>query len=333
MGGSRAGWFVCAAAAGTLASGAGARAQEPPPPVPGPPPSGVIAPGVSIGGVPVAGLTRAQARAEVLRRLVAPKRVPIPFHAFGRTFRINPPRAGYVAEVDYALTGAMNFGRSQPVRQVDVPLRERIDGERIRRILRWYERRFATEPRDAWLTFSGARPVVRKPVLGTELRMRKAMSTVARALLHRGQASYRLPVRRYRPARTGVGFVVVVDRGALALRLYRGEDLKRTMPVAVGMPSHPTPAGRFEIVGMERNPTWYPPDSRWAQGLGPVEPGAGNPLGTRWMGISAPAIGIHGTPEPKTLGTRASHGCIRLSIRNAEWLYNLVRVGTAVKIV
>ncbi len=330
-------WGVPAVAAAVLAAAPLAAAQAPapppappapvpptPPPVP-PPPPGVIAAGVSIGGVPVAGLTRRQARAEVLRRLVAPKREPIAFTAFGRTFRINPALAGYVARVDYALTGAMNFGRSQPIRQVDVPLRERVDGERIRAILRWYERRLAQEPRDAGLSFEGATPVVRKPVLGIELRMGKAMSTVARAIIHRRQPSYVLPVRRYRPERTGVGFVVVLDRGALELRLFRGEDRKRVMAVAVGMPDHPTPAGRFTIVNMERDPTWYPPDSRWAEGLGPVEPGAGNPLGTRWMGISAPAIGIHGTPEPETLGRRASHGCIRLSVPNAEWLYNLVR--------
>jgi lipoprotein-anchoring transpeptidase ErfK/SrfK len=293
----------------------------------------VIAAGVSIGGVAVAGLSRRQARAEVLRRLVAPKRRPIEFRAFGRTIEINPVRAGYVAEVDYALKGAMNFGRTQPLRQVDVPLRERIDAKRIRGILRWYERRFAQEPRDAALSFDGATPVVRKPVLGTELRLGEAMKAVAQAIIHRAKASYVLPTRRYRPERTGVGFAVVIHRGAVGLRLYRGESLKRTMPVAVGTPGHPTPAGRFEIVDMQRNPTWYPPDSRWAEGLGPVSPGRGNPLGTRWMGISAPAIGMHGTPQPETLGTRASHGCIRLSIPNAEWLYNLVELGTPVKIV
>jgi lipoprotein-anchoring transpeptidase ErfK/SrfK len=281
----------------------------------------------------VGGLSRAAARAEVLRLLVAPKREPVAVRAFGRTLRISPARAGYVAEVDRALDQAMRVGRAQPLGQVDVPLRERIDRARIARILRWHERRFARQPRDASLSFRGARPIVARAVIGSRLRLRPAVGAVARAILRGERAIASLPVRRVAPARTGVGFVVVVDRGAFTLRLYRGERLRRTMTVAVGLPEYPTPAGLFEIVDMERNPTWYPPDSRWAEGLGPVEPGAGNPLGTRWMGISAPGIGIHGTPQPETLGTRASHGCIRLSIRNAEWLYNFVGIGTPVKIV
>ena len=314
-----------------------AAAQQPAPPPLGAglvaPAAGAIAAGVTIGGVPLGDLSRAAARAEVLRLLVAPKREPVAVRAFGRTFRISPARAGYVAEVDRALDQAMRVGRVQPLAQVDLPLRERVEHARISRILRWYERRFARQPRDASLSFRGARPIVGKAVIGIRLRMRPAVTAVAGAILRRDRAIYSLPVRRVPPERTSIGFVVVIDRGAFKLRLYRGERLTRRMAVAVGLPEYPTPPGLFDIVDMERNPTWYPPDSRWADGLGPVEPGAGNPLGTRWMGISAPAIGIHGTPQPETLGTRASHGCIRLSIRDAEWLYNWVRIGTPVKIV
>ena len=62
-------------------------------------------------------------------------------------------------------------------------------------------------------------------------------------------------------------------------------------------------------------------------------PGPDNPLGTRWMGLSAPGVGIHGTPSDASIGYSASHGCIRMHIPEAEWLFNHVDVGTTVFIV
>ena len=330
-----------AAAAAALVGVAGPAGAQAPDPVPMPPvpvssaplPPGVIAAGVSVAGVPVAGFTRRQARREVLRAVVAPKRRPIRFAMFGRTVAIEPTRGGYAAGLEPALEVAMSIGRTRPLSPVDVPVRERVDGRRIRAVLRRLEGRLGRAPRDAQLSFAGARPVVRKPVLGRALRMPEAVRIVARAILRRERERYVLPTRRTRPARTAVGTVVVINRGALELRVYRGERLGRTMGVAVGMPEYPTPAGLFEVVDLERDPTWYPPDSRWAEGIGPIPPGGENPLGTRWIGTSAPNIGIHGTPQPETIGTQASHGCIRLRIPHAEWLYERVELGTPVLIV
>ena len=68
-----------------------------------------------------------------------------------------------------------------------------------------------------------------------------------------------------------------------------------------------------------------PAELAWAQGAKPVPPGPGNPLGTRWMGISSPGVGIHGTPDDASIGYSASHGCIRMHIPEAEWLFDHVR--------
>src|SRR5215204_6462313 len=95
----------------------------------------------------------------------------------------------------------------------------------------------------------------------------------------------------------------------------------------------PTPHGRFRIVSSYRHPWWYPPDSNWAQDLDPIPPGRKNPLGTRWVGLSVPGVGIHGTPNPPSVGYSVSHGCIRMKRRDAESLFRLVRVGTRVWIV
>jgi lipoprotein-anchoring transpeptidase ErfK/SrfK len=107
----------------------------------------------------------------------------------------------------------------------------------------------------------------------------------------------------------------------------------RAFRVATGQAVYPTPLGKFSIVVKWRNPWWYPPASPWAAGEKPVPPGPGNPLGTRWMGLSAPGVGIHGTPEDGSIGYSLSHGCIRMHIPQAEWLFDHVNVGTPVYIV
>jgi lipoprotein-anchoring transpeptidase ErfK/SrfK len=112
--------------------------------------------------------------------------------------------------------------------------------------------------------------------------------------------------------------------------LYDGTRLERTFKVATGRAQYPTPTGDFAIVDRQRNPWWRPPSSDWAKGLKPIPPGSGNPLGTRWMGLSAAGVGIHGTPDAASVGYSASHGCIRMYVPDAEWLFDQVSVGTPV---
>jgi lipoprotein-anchoring transpeptidase ErfK/SrfK len=107
----------------------------------------------------------------------------------------------------------------------------------------------------------------------------------------------------------------------------------RSFRVATGRAQYPTPSGTFAVVDKQLYPWWYPPTySDWAAGLKPVPPGPGNPLGTRWMGLSAPGVGIHGTPDDASVGYSASHGCIRMHVWEAEWLFERVRRGTPVVI-
>ncbi len=131
-----------------------------------------------------------------------------------------------------------------------------------------------------------------------------------------------------------IGAVIVVDRAENKLRLYNGRKLVRTFSVATGQSIYPTPAGVWRIVDKQKNPWWYPPTyDAWAKGLKPVPPGPSNPLGTRWMGLNAPGVGIHGTDEPTSIGYSASHGCVRMQVPDAEWLFPHVKVGTPVVVV
>ncbi len=326
--------ILCALGA-ALPALAGAQAPvDPAAPAPAPAPAlppGVIAPGVSIAGVAVGGLPTADARAAVIAQHVAPRRAPLAVTFRGRNLAVNPVQAGYVANVDYALQVALLYGRRLPVPAtgVVVPLRETVNAKKLRAIITARAARYDLPARDAVLTFRGITPVVRKPRAGVVIDVPAATRAVSSAILTRDRARYALPSQRVRPAVTSVGPALIVERDKFRVTVWRAG--KRTVfPIAVGTPSHPTPAGNFRIVSKQRNPTWFPPNSPWAEGLGPVPPGTGNPLGTRWMGTSAPAIGFHGTPVPSSIGTRASYGCIRMYIRDAERMFEMIDVGTPV---
>jgi L,D-transpeptidase ErfK/SrfK len=142
------------------------------------------------------------------------------------------------------------------------------------------------------------------------------------------------PLRKLEAASVKSEPVIVIHRGINRLYFYNGIHLVRVFPVATGQPAWPTPLGHFQVVVKQRNPWWYPPtQDSWAAGAKPVPPGPGNPLGTRWMGLSAPGVGIHGTSEPWSIGHSESHGCIRMQIPSAEWLFNRVQIGTPVFII
>jgi len=125
---------------------------------------------------------------------------------------------------------------------------------------------------------------------------------------------------------------IVVDIGDLHLYLYRDGKLVKSYPVATGQAAYPTPTGSYAITSMQMNPTWLPPNSDWAKDAKPIPPGIDNPLGTRWIGTSASGVGIHGTPDDASIGTYASHGCIRMHIYDVEDLYERVSIGMPVTI-
>jgi lipoprotein-anchoring transpeptidase ErfK/SrfK len=119
--------------------------------------------------------------------------------------------------------------------------------------------------------------------------------------------------------------LVVVSIPDRKLAIVESDIVKATFPVAVGAATTPSPTGEFLIVNRVANPTYYRP--------GMVIPsGKDNPVGTRWVGLSLKGYGIHGTNAPRSVGTAASHGCIRLRNRDMERLFAMVRIGDRVVI-
>jgi lipoprotein-anchoring transpeptidase ErfK/SrfK len=128
--------------------------------------------------------------------------------------------------------------------------------------------------------------------------------------------------------------VVTIDRDNFKLRLFKGLKFRKGYGIAVGMAGLDTPAGRYAIQNKQVNPAWHVPNSVWAGALaGQVIPGGApnNPLKARWLGI-ANGVGIHGTAEEWSIGTRASHGCIRMHVADVIDLFSRVPVGAPVLI-
>ena len=119
---------------------------------------------------------------------------------------------------------------------------------------------------------------------------------------------------------------IVISLPQKQLTVFEGESIVTTYGVAVGKPSTPSPVGSWEVVNRIVQPTWY------CHGK-PVKPGPGNPLGTRWIGLSKSGYGIHGTNEPDSIGKAVSHGCIRMRNRDVEELFALVKPGMSVELI
>jgi len=120
--------------------------------------------------------------------------------------------------------------------------------------------------------------------------------------------------------------VIVVSLQDRKLALVENGQVKKVYSVAVGKPSTPSPVGSFTIARRAANPTYHHNGKT-------ILPGPGNPVGTRWMGLSIPGYGIHGTNEPNSIGKPVSHGCIRMARKDLEEFYELVSVGDAVELV
>jgi len=220
--------------------------------------------------------------------------------------------------------------------KTNVKLVVAVRGGALRSWIAKVKKRFTRTAVDAKLTFAGGRPVVTKDRAGRALDGGRLTQRIAAALVANSRLRVHARTSVVKPVLTVHSFdaVIVINRSINHLYLYRRTNLWRTFGVATGQTIYPTPTGTFHIVVKWKNPWWYPPtQDSWAKGLKPVPPGPDNPLGTRWMGLSVSGVGIHGTDAPSSIGYSVSHGCIRMQVPDAEWLFDHVEIGTTVHIV
>ncbi|MGH7469282.1 MAG: L,D-transpeptidase [Longimicrobiales bacterium] len=141
---------------------------------------------------------------------------------------------------------------------------------------------------------------------------------VAAAVLTRSHVverirAYRAPVR------------LKVDLSDRRLFVIEGGEVVRSYGVAIGTRRHPTPTGHFRTGRIVWNPGWVPPNSEWARGERPRAPGdPANPMKGVKIYFREPAYFIHGTNDPGSIGSAASHGCLRMHVGEAKSLANLI---------
>jgi hypothetical protein len=313
----------------------------------------VVATGVTAGGIDVGGMTEAEARA-ALQRALAPRlgRTAVVVYR-ERRFALAPasaqirPDVGAMAHQALDESRRGNFFR-RTARELlghdlheRVRLRVRYSDAAVTSFVARVARVIDRPPHNAKVIPSAEKLLAIRSRRGVAVRGR-VLARELRAKLRAGHVptGLRVPTRWLNP-KTSTDklaredrFYIIVDRGARKLRLYRWLKPAKTYTIAVGQIGLETPAGLYHIQTKVIDPAWHVPLSAWAGSLaGRVIPGGvpENPLKARWLGIYNGA-GIHGTDDIASLGTAASHGCIRMSIPDVIELYSIVPLHTPVYI-
>lgn len=148
----------------------------------------------------------------------------------------------------------------------------------------------------------------------------------------------RIPEVQYPPVRTKASWIRIRLRERVLQVFDRGTNILAHFPCSIAREVQKRPLGKLEVESIVLNPDYkfspeIFPESEEARALKRplmIPQGPNNPVGTAWIGLNRPGYGIHGTPRPEEVGRTESHGCFRLANWNAEYLTQLVSVGTEV---
>jgi lipoprotein-anchoring transpeptidase ErfK/SrfK len=304
-----------------------------------------ILPGVRVADVDVGGMTHDEAVRAVQRRADVTLEGDLAVRTAGSSWHVTPAALGTRADVASAVDRAFAVAdgmslvsrvyhrvADEPVR-TSIQLRYTYDRARVTAFVRQAYDEVARPAVNAGIKLVDDQLVMRHARAGVEVRIRDAVARVRRALVRHG-ASVRVPVQRVDPKVTddSLGKTIVVDISENHLYLYDGFHVEKEYAVATAAQGFVTPVGSWTVVNKVENPSWTNPDpTGWGAGMPAyIPPGPGNPLGTRALYLNAPGIRIHGTADTSSIGTYASHGCIRMLMPDVEELYPLVPVGTPV---
>jgi lipoprotein-anchoring transpeptidase ErfK/SrfK len=306
-----------------------------------------IAQGVSIGGIDVGGHDADEAQGVVRKQIVDPLKQPVHVKFEGEKYTLTPEELGVRADVDGMVDEAVDasreggiFGRvwryaSGGDVDTDVDPRVEYDEDALKGFVDGVAGKVDREPRDATVepTPTDLTPVREQP--GIAVKTDELRDRVEEALQSPSTRAVAAPVEKVEPEVTTDELAsetpsyITVDRDNFMLRYFENLKLKKEYTIAVGAIGFDTPAGLYHIQNKAVNPSWSVPDSDWTGDLAGkvIPPGPDNPLKARWMGIYDGA-GIHGTDDVGSLGTAASHGCIRMAVPEVVELYDRVDVGT-----
>lgn len=309
----------------------------------------LVSQGVSINGAPVSGLTRKQLgdRVDALVALADTQ--------MGLTVILDGKKHTYSAK-DLGIT----FDTAAAIQSAWTSNRPKTWGEKLRAAygiwspapkhitIRWSLAKTALVPRiaknlsdlahrapvDGTIVCSGLVPTIRAGINGQEASATAIAQHINQAIQRRAFSSpIKITPTVLSARQLTDNHSIVVNREAHTVTLYEGSTVLKQYPCAVGQPEYPTPVGDFHVVSKEVNPTWVNPHSSWSAGMPEsIAGGPGSPLGERALALDAPAVLIHGIPasEYSSIGTDASHGCIRMMPYDILDLFGRVEVETPV---
>jgi lipoprotein-anchoring transpeptidase ErfK/SrfK len=295
--------------------------------------SDLIAEGITVAGIDVGGLTLREARALVERRLASRIERPLALTHGARRFVVEPGLVDVSFDPEPALRAALAKSREGNFltrswrdlvgdgESMSLPVPVEYSREAVARVVAGVKRVVDRPVREAKSSVSLDGVSITPSSVGVAVRPRALRQTIA-ARLSRPEAPRRIavPVERVKPKVTTeelekkYRFFIAISRAGRELRLFVNQRLVKTYRVGIGAAGFATPAGTYRIESEAADPAWYVPNKPWAGELaGKVIPSGDprNPIKARWLGFHDGA-GIHGTSDLASIGTAASHGCIRM---------------------
>jgi lipoprotein-anchoring transpeptidase ErfK/SrfK len=313
-----------------------------------------LAPGVRIANIDVGGMRKNPARDKVRHGLTLAVNQPIVVQWGPQRFELDPRDAKVGYAVQAAVEKALSRGREGSIfsrtwrdlvgGELKINLQPKIAYSRaaVDRFVERITENIDRAPRDASLGYSatGLTELPERP--GLKVNAQQLRNAVVFDLENQRYGGVLTPVvtrpppkvtRAQLPSR--YPSVIIINRKTKQLQLYKQLKPFKTYAIAVGQAGLQTPAGLHSVTDKSVNPTWKVPNESWAGSrAGTTVPGGApdNPLKARWIGFY-PGDGIHGTAEDWSIGTAASHGCIRMHIPDVKDLYNRVKLGDSVFVI
>jgi lipoprotein-anchoring transpeptidase ErfK/SrfK len=313
--------------------------------------AGEIANGLRVGGVPIGGLSEAKAKQRLRNQLLRPLKQPITVKFEGKKYILSAHRLKVHADLAGMVGEAQDASRegSLPTRiwryatgdnvYRNLPAQVGYSHKAIEEFVGAAADAIDREATDATVAPSPSSLNAVPGKDGLALDQTKLRNQLVSAIGSGNQTVIRPSVHRTKPDVTTAQVAsryptyVTIDRAGFTLRLWKNLKLAKSYPIAVGMSGLETPAGTYTINDKQVDPSWYVPDAAWAGDLAGqvIPPGPEDPIKARWMGFYSGA-GIHGTDDTASIGTYASHGCVRMLIPDVIELYPQVPLGTPIYI-
>lgn len=308
----------------------------------------VVPLGVSVAGTDIGGMSDTKARSAIEAEVYEPLLTAVTVETSGQALSFDPTGAVTV-DIDGMLEEAFSVRRDASFlerlstdlnveqRQRDIKLRYSVNEEAVRAWVAEAASQIDSPAVDASYTVVNSQLVLTPSVAGVGMDQTATAAAIMSALSAESTGT-RVVGAVYVPVpptltEADLGTVIVVSLGQRKVRLYQAGELVKTYPCAVGRAPFYTPKGDWKVVDKRKNPTWGNPGSDWAKDMPAyIPPGPDNPLGTRAIYLNASGIRFHGTNNIASVGTAASHGCMRMYRKDIEEMYELVPIGTKVYI-